>query len=276
MATITPENTDDDKIDIADVEDVSIIGQGDQGVLDGIGLRITRASNIVIRNLHIHHVDIGELDSIGLAGPADHIWIDHCEFDAEFEGAPKGTYDGLVDAKADVSYLTYSWNYIHDSWDPMLVGSTETDLSDRRLTMHHNRIENCDSGAPSFRAGTGHVFNNLYQDIATVGINSRIDACLRIENNVFSNVMNPWASAYSSVLGGAELICNDVDAASVFDFSADDVSPVTECEASIPYDYADALTETSAVADLVTENAGFDKLDDPEDYWQGPGRGRGN
>lgn|GEM_PF-2473537 len=269
VSTITPENTGDDKVDVADVKDVTIVGQGDQGVFDGIGLRVIRASNIILRNLHIHHVNTGELDSVGLAGPADHIWVDHCEFDAEFQGAAKGTYDGLIDAKGTVAYVTYSWNYIHDTWNPLLVGSEEMDKSDRKLTMHHNRIENVDSGAPSYRGGNGHIFNNVYKDVATIAINTRIKACLRIENNVFENAINPWASAFSPSLGAVDVQCNDLDDASVFDFSSPDISMAETCEATIPYDYADFLTETGSVATVVTENAGFDKLDDPEDYWQG-------
>jgi len=269
VSTITPENTGDDKIDVADVQDVTIVGQGDQGVFEGIGLRVIRAKNIILRNLHIHHVNTGELDSVGLAGPADHIWVDHCEFDAEFQGAAKGTYDGLIDAKGTVAYVTYSWNYIHDTWDPLLVGSEEMDKSDRKLTMHHNRIENVDSGAPSYRGGNGHIFNNVYKDVATIAINTRIKACLRIENNVFENAINPWASAFSPSLGAVDVQCNDLDATSVFEFSSPDISMAETCEATIPYDYADFLTETGSVATVVTENAGFDKLDDPEDYWQG-------
>lgn len=263
--TISQNNTGDDKIDIADVSDVSIIGVGDQGVFDGMGLRIIRASNIVIRNVHIHHVDVGEMDSIGLAGPADHIWIDHCEFDAEFQSVPEGTYDGLIDAKADVSHVTYSWNYIHDAHNPLLVGSTETDSFDRKLTMHHNRIENCGEGAPSFRAGNGHIFNNFYADIVTLGINSRMGACLRVENNVFSNVRNPWVSAHSAELGSVEHICNQVDENSIFESTAD-ISPAPDCTATVPYDYSSVLTETSAVEALVKEHAGFGTLVDPEDF----------
>ncbi len=37
----------------------------------------------------IHHVDIGEMDAINLAGPADHIWIDHCEIRCRVQSAPK-------------------------------------------------------------------------------------------------------------------------------------------------------------------------------------------
>jgi len=263
---INPANTNDVKIDIVDVQDVSIIGEENRGVLNGIGLRILRAKNIVIRNLHIHHVDIGEGDAIGLAGPSDHIWVDHCELDADFEGSVAGTYDGLIDAKNDVAYVTYSWNHIHDTWDALLVGATETDTFDRKLTLHHNWIENIDSGAPSFRGGSGHVFNNLFQEIDTIAINTRIDACLRVENNVFENVRNPWASAYSTVLGGVDLVCNKVDSGSSFDFSSADISEATACEASVPYDYASVLTAAESVKSIVMDNVGIGKLADPEDF----------
>lgn len=266
---ITPNNTGVDKLNVENVEDVSIIGQGTQGVFNGIGLRIINARNIVIRNLTIHHVSGGEGDAIGIAGPADHIWVDHCELYANFED-PEGTYDGLIDIKNDVEYVTYSWNYIHDTWDPILVGATETDTTDRKLTMHHNLIENCDSG-PSFRAGSGHFFNNVYRDLASIGINSRLGACIRVENSVFDSVKNPWATAYSDPVGGVELVCNEVDDASIFDGEDPAIAEAPACEASVPYDYSSVLNDVASVADIVAENAGVGALDDPGNF-RGPQR----
>lgn len=57
---ITPENTGEKKIDIKDQKDVSIIGVGDLGEFDGIGISLRRANNIIIQNLTIHHVNTGE------------------------------------------------------------------------------------------------------------------------------------------------------------------------------------------------------------------------
>src|SRR5690606_16275580 len=84
---VTPANSGDlSKIDVKDVSDVSIIGLGAGAEFNGIGIKITRASNIILRNLRIHHVLIGDKDAISIEGPADHVWVDHCELYAEYQG----------------------------------------------------------------------------------------------------------------------------------------------------------------------------------------------
>jgi len=246
------------KIDVKDVNDVSIIGAPPFGEFDGIGIKITRASNIIIRNLKIHHVLSGEKDCISIEGPADHIWVDHCELYNEYQGVDKDYYDGLLDAKAEAEYLTYSWNYLHDSWKTALVGSSEGDVFDRKLTMHNNYFYNCNSRLPLFRGSTGHFFNNYFKDIASTTINSRINACVRIEKNYFENAQNPWVSAYSDVLGGGEIIDN-ILVNSPFVYS-DDTRELPECTPVIPYEYASVLHEAASVPDLVMEYAGVGKI----------------
>ena len=263
--TITEANTGASKIDVKDVRDVSIIGAGDGAELDGIGIKIVRAGNIVVRNLHIHHVLTGDKDGISIEGPADHVWIDHCELNSEYQGVDKDYYDGLLDVKSDAEYITYSWNYMHDSWKTSLVGSSEDDTFDRKLTMHHNYYRNCNSRLPLFRGGNGHVFNNYYVDIADTGINSRIGACLRIEANYFENAQNPWVSAYSDELGGGELLCNVLAGGSSFEY-ADDVRELPACDANVPYDYAAVLNHPDRVPEVVMSNAGVGKLADPTDF----------
>jgi pectate lyase len=253
------------KLDVKDVRDVSIIGAGDGAELDGIGIKIVRASNIVIRNLRIHHVASGDKDAISIEGPADHIWIDHCELYADYQGVDKDFYDGLLDVKGDAEYITYSWNYLHDSWKTSLVGSSEDDTFDRKITMHHNRYENCNSRLPLFRGGNGHVFNNYYVDIADTGINSRLGGCLKIEANYFDNAKNPWVSAYSDELGGGELLCNVLSEDSVFEY-ASDVHELPTCSATVPYEYAAVLNHTDHVPAVVMDNAGVGKLTDPAQF----------
>lgn len=263
--TITPENSPDlSKIDVKDVEDVSIIGSANGGEFDGIGIKIRRAGNIIIRNLKIHHVLTGEKDCIGIEGPADHIWIDHCEIYNEFEGVDKDHYDGLLDAKADCEYITYSWNYLHDSWKTGLVGSSESDTYDRKITMHHNYYSNCNSRIPLYRGGTGHVFNCYYVDIASTAINSRINACLKIENNSFENVNNPWVSAYSDVLGGGD-VSGNLLVNSPFSYN-DDTHELPECSLTLPYVYEPVLHDAEEVKDIVIQYAGVGKLTDPTDF----------
>lgn len=265
--SITPANSGElSKIDVKDVSDLSIIGTGAGAEFNGIGIKIVRASNIVIRNLKIYNVAIGDKDAISIEGPADHIWVDHCELHAEYQNVDKDYYDGLLDAKAEAEYITYSWNYLHDSWKTSLVGSSESDTFDRKLTMHHNHFENCNSRLPLFRGGNGHVFNNLFEDVHSTAINSRLGACVRVENNSFYNVQNPWISAYSDVLGGVELVCNYVDGDSKFVLGGDDEHEPLECTGVVPYDYEQVLTHVDHVADLVRAHAGVGKLNDPTNF----------
>lgn len=259
--TVTAESAGVEKIDVKDVRDVSIIGAGSGATFDGIGIKIVRAGNIVVRNLKIANVQSGDKDAISIEGPVDHVWVDHCELHAELEGVGKDDYDGLLDAKGEAAYLTYSWNYLHDSWKTSLVGSSESDVFDRKLTMHHNHFEHCNSRTPLFRGGNGHVFNNYYDRILDTGVNARIGACVRLENNYFRDAKNPWVSAFSDELGAVELVCNMTVETSFM--HSDDVREPLGCEAVVPYDYEQVLTAVSEVPGLVATHAGVGKLRDP-------------
>ncbi len=258
--TITLANSGDlSKIDVKDLMDVSIIGTGTGAEFDGIGIKIWKASNIILRNIKIHHVLSGEKDCISIEGPADHLWIDHCELYNEYPDVDKDYYDGLLDAKRDAEYITYSWNFLHDSWKTCLVGSSETDTFDRKLTLHHNYFLNCNSRLPLFRGSTGHFFNNYFKDITSTTINSRINACVRIENNYFENANNPWVSAYSDILGGGEPVGN-ILVNSPFQYGSDTYElPV--CSPLIPYEYSTILHQAEDVPALVQAHAGVGKLD---------------
>lgn len=257
--TITPSNSGSlSKIDIKDASDISIIGVGTSGDFDGIGIKVWRANNIIIQNVKVHHVLIGDKDAISIEGPSDHIWVDHCELYAELDGVGKDYYDGLLDMKRDVFDVTFSWNYLHDSWKASLSGSSETDNESRNVTYHHNRFENINSRLPLFRYGTGHVFNNYYKDVVSTGINSRLGACIRIENNVFENVHNPYVTAYSDVDGYGELINNSL-INSPFEY-ASDTRMLPSCQANILYNYSGYLNCVEDVAFIVEEYSGVGKL----------------
>ncbi len=257
--TVTPSNTSATKIDIKEVRDVSVIGVGTSGLFDGIGLKVYKAGNIIIQNVTVRKVNIGDKDAISIEGPADHIWVDHCELYAEYQNVGKDFYDGLLDAKRDAEYITYSYNYLHDSWKTMLVGSSESDTYDRKITAHHNYFENCNSRLPLFRGGQGHFFNNYYEDIVSTGINSRIGACLRVENNYFKGSNNPIVSAYSDVLGAVDE-SGTIYENCTFDYSNSDVSEPNTCTATIPYSYTNSLNSTSDVPSIVVANAGVGKI----------------
>ncbi|MCC3157996.1 T9SS type A sorting domain-containing protein [Hymenobacter sp. 15J16-1T3B] len=258
---ITPANTPStyDKIEIKDRNNISIIGVGTSGEFDGIGLYVRRASNIIIQNIKVHHVLLGPKDCIGIEGPANHIWVDHCELYNQYQGVGVDDYDGLLDAKDDCEYITYSWNYLHDAWKASLCGFTETDTYDRKITYHHNRFENINSRLPLFRGGTGHVFNNYYKNIASTAINSRVGACLKIENNYFDNVKNPYVSAYSAVVGYGDIVGNQLTNGTAFQYSSD-TFPLGACTATVPYPYAAVLNTAADVPAVVLAGAGIGKL----------------
>jgi len=257
---INEENTSWLWIELYDISGISIIGSGPGAEFDGINLLIAQASNVIIRNLKIHHVvsEGGAEDCITILGPSHHIWIDHCELYNEFPDVDKDYYDGLLDASGNCEYLTYSWNFLHDSWKTALVGNSEHDVFDRKLTMHHNYFLNCNSRLPLIRASTGHIFNNYYKDITSTAINSRIDACVRIEHNYFENANNPWVSAYSDILGGGEIIGN-ILVNSPFEYS-EDTHELPICTPDIPYLYKDVLHDASEVPALVMALAGVGKI----------------
>lgn len=239
------------KIDVKDVSDISLLGVGTSGELSGIGIKIWRASNIIIRNLRIHHVDIGDKDCISIEGPSDHIWIDHCELYNDLDH-DKDYYDGLLDAKRDSEYITFSWNYFHDSYKSCLVGSSDSDNHDRKITLHHNRFENCYSRLPSYRFGTGHVYNCYYNNIVDTGINSRMGAVLRIENNVFENSKDPIGYWYSDNPGYWDVSNNQ--------FINCTGSQPTSSNGSFNPPYGYSLDSTGQVKSKVQQYAGVGKI----------------
>lgn len=231
-APITVENSHTDSIKI-DRPNVSIIGRGPNAEFNGIGIHI-RASNVIIRNLKLHEVpqNRGEGDIITIDGrpgknanaPVRNIWIDHNELYNNLNVAvpenitdkkareeyQKDFYDELVSGRSDISNITISYNYFHNSWKTSLWGSSDEDNFNRQITFHHNRWENVNSRLPLIRFGQVHLFNNFYNHIDSTAINSRMGAIARVEHNYFDNTKNPVLSKDSIILGQWQLINNEL------------------------------------------------------------------
>lgn len=75
----------------------------------------------------------------------------------ECDGAGDGEFDGLLDIKDGSSNMTFSYNYFHDHHKVGLMGSSDGDTFDWRVTLQHNRYENVGSRLPLQRGGTTHV-----------------------------------------------------------------------------------------------------------------------
>ncbi|MGN9867087.1 pectate lyase family protein [Bacillus swezeyi] len=249
--TITTSNTSASKIDIKDVSDVSIVGSGTKGEFKGIGIKVWRAENVIIRNLKIHEVASGDKDAISIEGPSSNIWVDHNELYHSLN-VDKDHYDGLFDVKKDAKYITFSWNYAHDAWKSMLMGSSDSDNHNRTITFHHNWFENLNSRVPAFRFGEGHLYNNYYSNIIDSGVNSRMGARLKIENNLFENAKDPIVAWYSSSPGYWDVSNNK------FVNSTGSMPTSSTTTYNPPYSYS--LDHVDNVKSIVMQNAGVGKI----------------
>ena len=205
---ITWENSNNAEIRVRR-SNVSIIGLENSGEFDGVGIKISHgANNILIRNLLMHEVpqSRGAGDHINLDGQdgaVSNIWIDHNEFYNDLT-VDKDFYDELVSGRSEVKNVTISYNILRNSQKTSLWGSSDDAAEEdvgRTISFHHNHWKDVVSRLPLFRFGEGHIWNNYYQNVTGTGINSRMGAEIRIDNNVFENVKNPILSVDSSSIG---------------------------------------------------------------------------
>jgi len=186
----------------------TIIGVDTSAYLSKSSFILKGVNNIIIKNITIHFPDLADRkssdgDMIHILDSSYNIWIDHCELynmigDCNGDGTinEKGDvpmsdvdhYDGVVDITRGSKLVTVSWCYIHDSYKTSLCGGSDKDTIDRQVTYHHNLFNHSHSRLPSYRGGTGHIFNNYYLNIGTSGVNSRMGATLMVESNYFENV----------------------------------------------------------------------------------------
>ena len=137
-------------------------------------------------------VEVGDPDCIGIQADAksaktdfgSHYWIDHCEF---FNGnaANKDRYDGLLDCKNNVQWITISYNLFHDHDKACLWGKGDSDVYEgcRTISAHHNYFKNIvGSRLPLQRGGNLHYMNNYQEnsedgwDVRTAAV-GYADAC---------------------------------------------------------------------------------------------------
>ncbi|MDI9419235.1 MAG: hypothetical protein GX228_04580 [Firmicutes bacterium] len=184
------------------VENLSIIGVGANGLFDGIGLKI-QGRNTIVQNVTVRYVRRGDALEIN---NAKYVMIDHCTLYNEplDVNKDKNKYDELISIKNDTEYVILSWNHIYNSHKTILIGSNDGEDAqpDRKVIMHHNLIENCNSRLPLFRGGHGHIYNNYYRNCDGSGINCRTGSKILIENNYFENVSGPIGFWFDDVNPG--------------------------------------------------------------------------
>ena len=148
-------------------------------------------------------VEVGDPDCIGIQADkvsaktnwGGHIWVDHCEF---FNGdaANKDRYDGLLDCKNNVQWMTFSYNYFHDHDKSCLWGKGDSDVYEncRTISFHHNFFDNIQgSRLPLQRGGHVHYYNN-YMRGCEDGWDIREGAVAYVEGCYFENTKSPIRS----------------------------------------------------------------------------------
>jgi pectate lyase len=193
---------------------------GIDGSKANFGIRIKgTSSNIIVRNMKIGLLPGGadNGDLIGIEANAHHVWIDHNELytrNIKCPGTPDDdtTFDGMLDIKNSASFITVSYNYMHDHAKVGLIGASDTDSAERRVTYAHNRYENLGSRLPFQRFGFVHSYNNYFNNITGSGINPRMGGHILVENNFFENALNPVFSQ-STILGQWDLRNNNARSA---------------------------------------------------------------
>ncbi len=118
---------------------------------------------------------------------SNNIWIDHVDVSSDMDH-DKDYYDGLLDFKRGSDYITVSNSYIHDHWKASLVGHSNSNEDEDKGKLHityaNNYWQNLNSRGPSIRFGTGHLYNNYYENVSD-GINTRIGAQVLVESNTW-------------------------------------------------------------------------------------------
>jgi pectate lyase len=163
-----------------------------------------RDRNMIIERLNFTNPHVGSAyDGISVKQELNNILITKCSF--------YDCGDGELDISNQTNYVTVSWckfYYTPAAPDPghtfsSLVGSSDSQTADRdklKVTYHHNWwTTGCKERMPRVRFGQVHVYNNYYSDLAAGGycIGVGVEANIRVENNYFNTVPNPWADYYT-------------------------------------------------------------------------------
>ena len=183
-------------------------------------LGISKASNVIVRNLKIVGYAVGDCskdpafdasvgcssgaDAVSITSASHHVWLDHCDIS-------DGT-DGNLDINAGSDFITISWTKFHYTSRTDNVGNDSTGQSGHRfsnligsaddvpedvghlnVTWHHDWwADNVNQRMPRTRNGKIHVVNSLFTSAGnSYCTNAGFQSHLLVENNVYSGVKNP-------------------------------------------------------------------------------------
>ncbi|PWI17919.1 pectate lyase [Streptomyces sp. Act143] len=255
-------NTADGVIELKQISNVTIVGVGNGAVFDQLGIHVRESSNIIIQNVTVQNVKKSGSptsnggDAIGMETDVRNVWVDHVSLIAS--GGESEGYDGLFDLKDNTQYVTLSYSTLRNSGRGGLINSSDSNVSSSYVTFHHNLYENIDSRAPLLRGGTAHMYNNYYVSLNESGINSRVGAKAKVDNNYFKDSKDVLGTFYTDLAGYWQVSGNIFDNVTWSAPGAENnpagPDPVSNTTVSIPYAYT--LDQASCVPDIVSRTAG--------------------
>ncbi|WP_245657563.1 pectate lyase family protein [Herbidospora mongoliensis] len=221
----------------------SVIGNSG-AVIQGCGLNVSNASNVIIRNLTFRNWND---DGINVQY-STRVWIDH--------NTLSNGYDGAIDIKRASDYVTVSWNRIYDHDKSMLLGHDDgngsEDRGHLRVTYHHNWFDGTGQRHPRVRFGNPvHVYNNYYGGVSSYGVASTEGAGVLVEGNYFENTEDPYHLGEGDSGPGTLVARNN-------HFVNSGAGQAGGSVASIPYSYS--LETASNVKSSVTSGAGAGRI----------------
>ncbi|MBD5444004.1 MAG: hypothetical protein HDR29_00450, partial [Lachnospiraceae bacterium] len=191
-------------------KDITLEGIGYDATIDGWGFHFIAESSTTskgygksfeVRNLKF--VNTPE-DAIGMEGQqseatisasVERCWIHNNEFYRPNIPSPaekdKAEGDGSVDFKRGM-YFTCSYNYFDSCHKTNLVGSSDTSLQ-YNLSYHHNYWYMCKARGPLTRQANVHMYNNIFDMQTDYAMNTRANAYIFSESNLFYACKSPHA-----------------------------------------------------------------------------------
>ncbi|MDE6583934.1 MAG: hypothetical protein K2K15_00890, partial [Anaeroplasmataceae bacterium] len=187
-------------------KNITLEGVGEDAVIDGWGFHFMAETSgpdygksFEVRNLTF--INTPE-DAIGMEGiqsgnqitaSVERCWIHNNEFYGPHISSPaesdKGEGDGSCDFKRG-QYLTVSYNYFEGCHKTNLVGSSDSSLQ-FNLTYHHNYWKLCKARGPLSRQANIHMYNNVFDGQTDFAMNTRANAYIFSEYNLFYMAKNP-------------------------------------------------------------------------------------
>ena len=164
--------------------DVTIDGRGQDVKLEGYGLKIHDAENVIVENITIMNGVSTTNDAVQIIR-SNKVWIDHVSL--------KNFPDGLIDttyASEDKTRVTVSWSLFENHNKTMIVGlhsSSAPDDSDIYATVHHNFFSGTNQRHPRVAQANVHAYNNVI-DFNIIGSQSYEGAKLLLEGNYFTSL----------------------------------------------------------------------------------------